>query len=43
MVRLLTGGPHITKDKLVVNNNSISASLNQTLKETQLLMKVVKT
>ena len=43
MVRLSIGGQRITKDKLVVINNSISALVNQILKETLLLMKVVKT
>ena len=43
MVRIFLGGELIIKDKLVVNNNSISASVSQTLKEILLLMKVVKT
>ena len=43
MVRIYLGGELIIKDKLVVNNNSISASENPTHKEILLLMKVVKT
>ena len=43
MVRIFLGEELIIKDKLVVNNNSISVSANQTHKEILLLMKVVKT